>query len=222
MKFFALSAFILSVSTAPVLAESGIYASILLGGNMGGELDGEGNIQDFTGFEADTGQSYSLGLGYRYNDNFRVETRLTQRNISFDDSVNGFSPMAGTNIDIDLDGDVSSLGLSVDAFYDVGNYGGFTPYVKAGIGVAQNTYSADLYVPAFDRSFSYPEDEITNMTYNVGFGGSYAVSENIDIFAEYQYTYLGEVATAKDSFGDRFVNEDFSVNEFSIGMNYSF
>lgn len=69
----------------------------------------------------------SVGVGYQFTDNLRGDVTLGYSKQSFDD----------------LDVDVRSWDMMANAYVDLGNYYGFTPYLGAGLGFANVRYSID-------------------------------------------------------------------------------
>lgn len=194
-------------------------------------------------FDAEGGLTGAIGLGYRFNENFRLEGRLSHRSSDF----NNGQPGTGGNEGYEyiVDGDISSTAFTIEGFYDFPNSTAFTPYVKAGIGVSRNKYSARLTgsgittpraefgsraIDSFDNAngnldgyyTGYDSNHSTDFTWNVGFGGSYEVSKNTTLFAEYQYGQFGDVKTSLDPFGDGFKIDNVSSHEVSVGIRVNF
>ena len=122
--------------------------------------------------------------------------------------------------------------MTVEGFYDIPTGTAFTPYLKAGLGVTRNTYSARLGgagVAAFDPFDgaadgyydAYADQTKTEFTWNVGAGASYAVSDKVSLFGEYQYVALGDASTGQDSFTDGF-GVDVAAHEILVGLRASF
>lgn len=182
-------------------------------------------------FDVDNSAVGGIGLGYRLNENFRLEGRLSHRDGSFNDRKIGTGARNGA--EYILKGDIKSTSFMLEAFYDFANSSLFTPYVKAGLGVSKNRYSAKLGgagVAAFDAFDgkadgyydNYADGSSTEFSWNVGVGSSYKLSQNISIYGEYQYSSLGNVKTGQDSFTDGFKVDDISTHEVMFGIRYSF
>ncbi|MGF1757218.1 porin family protein [Photobacterium sagamiensis] len=200
----------------------GFYATGAFGINYGDTVSGSNNIKDFTDYGNDYGESYQLGLGFRFDENFRIEGRVSHRNNDSDNTRMGFSPLAGMDVTGTVNGKLSSTSVTVDGFYDFANQTSFTPYLKAGVGVARNSYEATLFVSEFNAGFGYEEETSTEFVWNVGAGVSYELTKTVDLFAEYQLQSLGEVKTATDISGDAIGNDDYLVQEVNIGLRYLF
>lgn len=206
-------------SVASTTHADGLYGSVLLGwSSEATDAKPYGNNvavdPDFPGsFDAGDGGIGAIGLGYNINDRVRVEGRLTRNRSEFNSQKFGTGARAGE--EYILDGNMKSMALTVDVFYDFPTSLPISPYIKAGVGVARNKYSARLGgagVAAFDEfdgavdGFydAYPDQSSTEFAWNVGFGASYQLNDTVDLFGEYQYMSLGDGQTGQDEFTDGF------------------
>lgn len=182
-------------------------------------------------FDSGDGGLAAIGIGYVFSDKFRVEGRLGFRRGEFNDTEFGNGERAGE--EYILDGDIESTTLTVDGFYDIRTNSLFTPYIKAGLGISSNDYSARLggagvaEFDPFDGSVdgfydNYADQTSTDFSWNVGFGGSVVLSDRVTVFAEYQYISLGDAETDPDDFTDGFRIDNATANEVSIGIRASF
>ncbi|WP_283132443.1 outer membrane protein [Enterovibrio norvegicus] len=195
---------------------------------------------DFPGkFGAGDGTVSTLGLGYVINEQFRIETRLGYREGTFNSQRVGSG--ARTGEEYVLNGKLKSTTLTVEGFYDVDTGTAFTPYIKAGVGVARNEYSARLGGAGVQGFFDqldgtvdgyyddYADETSTEFTWNIGLGASYAITDQLSLIGEYQYISLGDAGTDVDSldFGsgetnDGFRIDDATAHEVQVGLRYHF
>ena len=220
--------------TIPSLAfAEGFYVSAQLGASQqASDSEPIGNNiaadEDFTG-EFDAGDSTvgGIGIGYIFSEQFRIEGRITYRNSDFNDRKFGTGAREGE--EYILNGDIESTAFTIEGFYDFPNNSSFTPYIKAGLGVSDNNYSARLGgagVAAFDPFDGvtdgyyddYEDGNSTEFSWNVGVGGNFEFSERTSIYGEYQYASFGDVSTGQDSFTDGFKIDDISAHEFMVGI----
>jgi opacity protein-like surface antigen len=182
-------------------------------------------------FSTGDGNVGTLGVGYSFSNQFRVEARLGFHNGEFNSREQGMGARAGE--DFVLNGEIESKTLTVEGFYDISAGTAFKPYVKAGLGVARNRYSARLGgtgaagFDAFDGTTdgfydAYDDQESTEFTWNVGAGVSYAINKQISLVGEYQYVSFGDASTGQDSFTDGFRVEDAAAHEVQLGLKYNF
>lgn len=223
-------------SAASTANAEGLYGSLSLGwSSEGADAKAYGdNIAvdpDFPGkFDGGDGSTGALGLGYVINDQFRVEGRLARHRNEFNSQRFGTGARDGE--EYILDGTMKSMSLTVEVFYDIPTSVPFSPYIKAGIGIARNKYAAQLGgagVAAFDAfdgvsdGFydAYPDQTSTEFAWNVGFGGSYKLKDTFDLFGEYQYMSLGDGQTGQDEFTDGFGIES-GIHTVMIGIRTRF
>ena len=235
-KKLALS--IAMVLTIPSYASAeGFYVAGQLGiSQQSGDSEPYGNNiaadPDFPAtFDSGDGSAGAFGIGYIFNDRFRIEGRIGFRDGSFNSREVGIGARAGE--EYILDGDIESTTFTVEGFYDFPNNSSFTPYVKAGLGVSDNSYSARLGgagVAAFDPfdgvtdGFydNYADGDSTEFSWNVGVGGNVELSESTSFYGEYQYASFGDVQTGQDSFTDGFEINDIAAHEFVVGIRVKF
>lgn len=178
-------------------------------------------------FGAGDGTVAGIGLGYIFTENFRLEGRVANRDGSFDERMIGTGARSGQ--EYILNGEIESTTFTLEGFYDFPNNSLFTPYIKGGLGLSDNSYSARLggsgvaAFDAFDGTVdgyydAYSDGSSTEFSWNVGLGGSFELSERASLYLEYQYISFGDVKTGQDSFTDGFKIDDASANEFVIGI----
>ena len=95
---------------------------------------------------------YSLGLGYRFNKNFRADVNGHMTKSKETDKVHYKSKVA-----------------SISAYYDFDNSSMFTPYLKAGLYYSHNKLTSPLKKTTHTNGYS------------VGVGSLINVAENVDL-----------------------------------------
>ncbi|GAA0419560.1 porin family protein [Cocleimonas flava] len=226
-----------ALATPSIALAEGFYVTAQLGvSEQASDSEPTGNnIATDSDFPAkfDSGDSSvaGIGIGYKFSEKFRIEGRLTHRDGDFNDKNIGSGARAGE--EYVLNGNIESTALTVEGFYDFPNSTLFTPYIKAGLGVSDNSYSARLGgagVAAFDAFDgaadgyydAYADGDSTELSWNVGIGGNYKLSKRTSIYGEYQYASFGDVKTGSDSFTDGFKIDDVSAHEFVAGVRIDF
>lgn len=174
----ACCATLLSISSIADSAE-GPYVS----GNLGLAIDHDTDVTDSTlpgitiDIESGSGLALGAAVGYAYEYNARLEAEIAYQKNDMD-KARVFGSAA------DLTGDASSLALLLNGYYDFKNASALTPFVGAGIGIA-NVEVNDFHVSGSGlRSAS---DNDTVFAYQVGAGLGYAVNETVTIDAKYRY-----------------------------------
>ncbi|KVX01183.1 outer membrane protein [Shewanella frigidimarina] len=183
---------------------------------------------DFPGeFDASDSPVGGIGFGYAFNEQYRIESRLSYRDASFNDTQFGTGARDGEEYTVN--GNLESTTLTIEAFYDFANSTPFTPYIKAGVGVAFNSFSTRLGgagVAAFDTFDgaedgyydAYSDDNSTELSWNIGVGANFAVSKTVSVYGEYQYASFGDVNTGQDAFTDGFNIDNASAHEVMLGL----
>jgi len=138
----------------------------------------------------------------------RVEGELTYRQNDYDElSDAGFS--------IAADGDVSALSLLVNGFWDIETGGPVTPYLGAGIGVAQVSIN-DLGI----LGISLADDDDTVFAYQFAAGAAFELNPNIALDLGYRY-----FATADPEFDDAegtTFESEYASHNLNLGLRFMF
>jgi len=169
-SFFLLLLLALTVLfAANAAAESYVSGSIGLASVSDADIRGSedsGEIEFDSGFAATGAYGQTLGQAGR------LELELGYRNNDIDKVI-----LDGVGTGSDTDGDVATISLMANAFYGLNNDSRFTPFIGAGIGIAN--IEADLETGS--------EEDDTVFAYQVAAGASMAVTENLDIDLQYRY-----------------------------------
>ena len=116
--------------------------------------------------------------------------------------------------------------LMINAYKDLGNYGGFVPYVGAGIGAAYHQLD-DVYFtgnPFLTNRIKGDNDLAFAWSLMAGVG--YQISDRAILDVGYRYIDLGKISSQRsDSAG--FVNpavkfDDLTAHEVKVGLRYHF
>ncbi|MCD6654881.1 MAG: porin family protein [Sulfurovum sp.] len=156
-------------------------------------LDDEISLVDVATGDADLSAHSVLFLaGYKYNQYLGLEARYTM-NV-------GDPELDGPEGSEDLDGDMSNIGIYLKGMYPVTE--AVDVYALLGYGqvTIDTTDSGDLSESGFQW----------------GLGASYAVTENIGVFADYMRLYDDE------GFDGELLASDFMVDSINVGVTYTF
>ncbi len=196
----------LVLSAAPALAKGPYF-----GGQAGVVLLSDSDISNPGGTltaEFDTGWGLGLVGGYGF-DMFRLEGELFYKTNSFDKlSVPGDS--------ISVGGDMTAMGLMLNAYYDFKTGTPFTPYIGAGLGYAQVSIK-DLDVPGFGV---IADDDDMVFAYQLIAGVGYSVSKAVTLDLTYKY-----FATADPEFNFTTsipFDSEYSSHNVMVGLRYNF
>jgi opacity protein-like surface antigen len=189
------------------------------------------DTNNFTVYHDDIKSSalFGVGVGWRARHWLRFDLTGDYRgDTTFlaQDSYPGVGFPPGTN---EYTADISSWLFLANAYWDIGTWCGFTPYVGAGVGFANISVNGmkDVNVP--NASVFYGADNTeTNFAWAVHAGVSYDVSPNLTLDLAYRYADLGNastgVVTAYDNSGSysEVAIRDITSNDVMLGVRYKF
>lgn len=112
-----------------------------------------------------------------------------------------------------LDADLETYTGFVNAFWDITNYNGFTPYLGGGVGVAYHRLT-NVVLPAGSANGSRAD-----LAYNLTAGVSYDLTNNLKLDVAYRFTDLG---FARSKGADPLTVDDLQSHEIKVGVRYQF
>lgn len=181
---------------------------------------------DYAGVPFDTADledtiSAGAGFGYKLTDLLRGDITLDYR---FGSSFDGSTTAPGVGY-TNENGKVSSWTGLANAYVDLGNWYGITPYVGAGIGFASNRvedYNAFFYNNAGTLLGSFPvrPRERFGLAWALMAGAALDVGYGFSLDLGYRYVNLGEARTGFDLFGNKTRIKEIDAHEFRLGMRY--
>jgi opacity protein-like surface antigen len=181
---------------------SASFAGTYISGNLGAVIveDSDFDAGPLSGeFTFDTGFGFVAAVGSSVENGGRIEVELGYRKNDFDElKIDGLGKA-------DIDGDISSLSLMGNAYYDFSTEGGFSPFIGAGLGYANIEADLDDAGDEDDSVFAY----------QLILGGSFASSETLSVDLQYRY-----FATDDPEFDG--VDAEYSTHNFMIGLRQSF
>lgn len=192
--------------SSPAYSAEGPYVS----GNIGFAMLSDSDVTDSTvpgkiiDVEYDTGSALGAALGYDFG-NTRLEGEISYQK-------NDFEKANLPRVDFDLSGEITSLSLLMNGYYDFVNNSDFTPYFSAGLGFAE-IEANDLNVHGLGLPDSNDDDTV--FAYQVGAGVGYAINEKVTIDVKYRY-----FATSDHEFDTR--EAEFASHNFLFGVRVNF
>jgi opacity protein-like surface antigen len=121
---------------------------------------------------------------------------------------------------------VRSTTLMFNAYKDFGNWGGITPYLGAGVGVAHNRTSEVYFTENAFLTNRIQGDDRLSLAWSLMAGIGWQVTDRAVLDFGYRYMNYGKAQSGQvDNQG--FVNprvtiDDISAHEFKIGLRYHF
>lgn len=189
-----------------------------------------GGTNVFTSADLDESWSLGGGIGYNVSKHFRVDlTADYWLKSDFRGSTSGACGVAVACVSTDTSA-MSAWVLLANAYADLGTYGGFTPYIGAGIGVAHVTWD-DLSNTACDATNPASCDPTVVHEGGKGWraaaalmaGASYCLTDKVELDGGYRYTRVagGNMFGFAGGNGPGY-DDGFDVHEVRGGLRYSF
>jgi len=142
---------------------------------------------------------FGLGVGYQWNSWLRFDLTGEYRGKSTFRGMDTYTPEPGSPTGIgvnDYHAKKSEWVVMANAYFDLGTWGGLTPFVGGGIGAAYNMISGfrDVNVPT--GGVAYAGSAGTwNFAWAIHAGIGYQVSPNFTVELAYRYLNLGDART---------------------------
>jgi opacity protein-like surface antigen len=114
----------------------------------------------------------------------------------------------------------------INAYKDLGNYGGFVPYIGAGVGVAYNMMDGVYFTGNPNLTNTIHGKNDISLAWALMAGVGYQLSERTILDVGYRYINMGSASTERhDNAG--FVNprvtvDDIAAHEVKVGLRYHF
>ena len=213
-----------------VLPKQGVYVQADIGLQQR-EFAGENGV---TNLMFDPGLYGGLGVGYRYDRNFRFGFEYSQMNnavskirpgipIPVVDPILG--PVGTNGAQFPANGTVKLDSYTLNAYYDLNGFGfekRFRPYLGAGVGLMTSTISN--LQPAFFPSIGVNRalnGENTQPTFNFQAGLAYLFKRNTEFYLGGQYSYTSTFLFENTDFGTLMPN---GARNWTLktGMRYTF
>jgi opacity protein-like surface antigen len=144
--------------------------------------------------EFDSSPFFGLGIGYKFNDHFRMDVTGEYRGGATFHGLDIYTdpnatPTTGTD---EYTAKKSEWTFLANAYWDIGTWRGITPFVGAGIGASYNTISGftDVNTPAAGLAYGATASQLS-FAWALYAGLGYRVTPNLSIEAAYRYISLG-------------------------------
>ena len=191
------------------------------------------NAQHSKGEASVGGQSASLGAktgvraggaiaaGYDFAPRFQIPARLELEYGAYGDVSDVKKLAAGAN----FKRTVGVQTLLANAYWDIAEWNGFTPYVGVGAGVAFLKNEGQLRLPK-DVAQRYPgrdspwSDTKAVFAGQVGLGFSYALTDSVSADLGYRFLMLDDASASKNGFTLR--SKENHIHQFMLGLRVTF
>ncbi len=234
-------------------------SSWYLRGDIGAVLETNPKISNdlnlISGTKRKASFSGDIGFGYKFNNWFRADTFVEQRTTQSRNGIGGqiacptgvvlnpgglTTSLTYSTCDVTGVSKIAHWNLLANAYADLGNWGGLTPYIGAGLGVSQSVtngstsyslnpgggaYNATLTDPLTLVTTTYNFNRIkasggtTQLAWNVMAGVGYAISDHTTIDVGYRYLNMGHFTGVADSTG-AIIKKQLTSHEVRMGVRY--
>jgi len=164
-----------------------------------------------------------LGLGYKFNQWLRTDLTVDYEWPGhFHGNLNcpTLGCLPGPTYS-DEYADISAWTGLVNAYVDLGTWGGFTPYVGAGIGTSYLSTSNVHYVNPDASTGTWGGASKWNLAWALMAGVSYNISPKWLLDLNYRYVNLGDAISGPTTFGGQPIHYDnISAQEIRLGFRY--
>lgn len=167
--------------------------------------------KDQVSIDGETGGSFLLGAGVGYQATDWLRADLT---VDYLTRANFEARMGGT-----IDTKMSAVSVLANAYVDLGNLAGFTPYVGAGVGATHIDWS----VAGDTGGLSFDGAKNWRFTYAAMAGVSMDLTQNLKLDTGYRFRRINGGAMFDDVAGLGSVDDKgLNVHDLRIGLRYTF
>jgi opacity protein-like surface antigen len=208
---YGLVGFLILLCSIPAQADT-LYFAVQAGFSTQPSSSNQDGTTPANNFDLNTSQGYNaaLAVGFKLG-SLRAEVEGVYRRNDNDKFNQG-----GTNAG--ADGDLSTLNVFLNGYYEIDIFGVITPY--AGVGVGYGTVSLDL--KSLNGTVVVDDDD-TVYSYQLMAGAAINVTESLSLTAEYRYfdTITDAELTLSNAPG-LIENSDIRSHEIRFGLRYWF
>jgi opacity protein-like surface antigen len=142
------------------------------------------------------------------------------------DVVNAAPAVVNSNVDDPLHAKLTTYTMMFNAYKDFGNFGGVTPYVGAGVGMAYNRLGDISFTETTTRHNKIIGNDQLAFAWSLMAGIGYQLTDRAVLDVGYRYIDLGKVdsQTIDDArnHNPRVRFDDIAAHEVKVGIRYHF
>ena len=116
--------------------------------------------------------------------------------------------------------------MMLNAYYDLGNHGGFVPYVGAGVGGSYNKMGNVYFTGPTPFLNEVIGSNQLSLAWSLMAGVEYKFSSRASIDVAYRYIDFGSVYSdhgdSANNWNPRFKLDDLAAHELMVGVRYKF
>jgi opacity protein-like surface antigen len=188
--------------------------------------------------------NYGVGVGYTFNQFFRMDATIERTNGKFSGTSSSASPcsitgLAGTSCDMQDNATFAGWSALLNAYVEPGTFLGFTPYVGAGAGMTRvnwNDLSSAQYcvggtcpTPPYAGTVTHGGEGDWRFTWALMAGLAYDITPHLKLDVGYRYRHIdggamyGWDATSATAgaTGVQASDKGLATHEVRVGLRYS-
>jgi opacity protein-like surface antigen len=190
---------------------------------FGNSFVGEGAIG--CGSAGDRGLRGELSLAARGAKKFKADIKDSIIGVVPADPITGDPAIPSPMVADPAHTSVKTYTAMVNAYYDLGNHGGFVPYVGAGVGLAYNKMNNVYFTNSPFNNEIIGANQLS-LAWAVMAGVEYKFSQRASLDIGYRYIDTGSVHSDHGDSGNnwnpRFKLDDLAAHELMVGVRYKF
>lgn len=173
---------------------------------------------------------FGAGVGYKFNDYLRGDLTAEYRGNSDFEALDRVSLADGRLITNDFRARKSEWLVLANAYADLGNFYGVTPYIGAGVGASRNTISQFRDINIISGGGGYADDKSQwDFAWALHAGLGIQATERLTVDLGYSFVSLGDGKTgtfynddpAQNLPNDGFTFKDLYSHDFKLGVRYA-
>jgi opacity protein-like surface antigen len=176
---------------------------------------------DFQGEKLKEGYGIGGGLGYKFMSWFRSDVTVDYR---YGADYSARTSIAGC-CSSQESGKITTWSTLVNGYIDLGNWGGFSPYIGAGVGAGGGrfkNYTAYNYnnFGVLTSTSTFGSKDKTNLAWALMGGVGIDVGYGFTVDVGYRYLKIGDIASQTDVLGNSIRLKDNASHEVRVGLRY--
>ena len=193
------------------------FAGWYLRGDVGYRMQDISSANSASGFASPTNNKVNSTVVAGFGAGYKSGWLRSDLTVDFTPSANYTGQVASPG---DVGAKVTATTLLLNGYLDLGSWYRMTPYVGAGVGMANMNISdyKSTVSPPFGTVKSRGQ---TNLAWAGMAGVAYALSQNVLVDVSYRYLSLGDATTSSDTFGAMRLSK-ITAQEVRVGLRWNF
>jgi len=174
-----------------------------------------------------------FGVGYQFNNWFHADITGEYRTAAPFHAIESYTPptcpITGGRCYDNYTGSISNIVVLANGYLDLGTWWGFTPYIGAGVGVADHIVAGLTDIGTTVGGFGFaPDQSSASLAWAAMAGLGYMVTPNLRLEIGYRYLDMGTVTTGPihctntPFCGDEVQRFHLASNDIRLGMRWIF